>query len=259
MRILFIGDVYGKPGRKAVRHLLPKIRAQYEPDVVIANGENLAGGAGITRDTARELFNLGIAALTTGNHVWDQREAVEYLAEDVPITRPVNYPPGTPGRGWIEVPVGDRRLIVVNVQGRVFMRSLDDPFRAMDAVLAELDGAKHIFVDMHAEATGEKEALAFYLDGRVSAVVGTHTHVPTADSRVLPKGTGYITDVGMVGPRDSIIGVEPEPVIQRYLTQMYHRHGVASGPVVFNAVLIDLDDASGRASNVRLVQDGLSI
>jgi 2',3'-cyclic-nucleotide 2'-phosphodiesterase len=255
VRILFIGDIVGKPGRKAVRQLLPKLRERLQPDIVLANGENMAGGAGITRDTAQEMFNLGVSALTTGNHVWDQREAVQYLDEDVPIVRPANYPPGTPGRGWVQVKAGAQRLTVANVQGRVFMRVLDDPFRSMDTLLAELDGAHHILVDVHAEATGEKEALAFYLDGRVSAVVGTHTHVPTADSRVLPKGTAYITDVGMVGPRDSIIGVEPEPMIKRYLTQMYQRYGVARGPVVFNAVVIDLDDATGSAINVELVQD----
>jgi metallophosphoesterase (TIGR00282 family) len=201
------------------------------------------------------MFGLGIAALTTGNHVWDQREAIEYLAEEPAIARPSNYPPGTPGRGCIEVAVGERRLIVINVQGRVFMRTLDDPFRTMDALLADVRGGSPILVDLHAEATGEKEALAFYLDGRVSAVIGTHTHVPTADARVLPKGTAYITDVGMVGPRDSIIGMDPEAVIARYLTQMYHRFEVAKGPVVFNAVVIDVDDRSGLATGINLVQD----
>ena len=258
MRILFIGDIVGKPGRRAVRRLLPGLRERLSPDVVVANGENTAGGAGITRDTAGELFDLGIAALTTGNHVWDQREAIEYLAEGPPILRPVNYPPGTPGRGWLEIPVRDQRLAIINVQGRVFMRLLDDPFRAMDAALAELPDRHFILVDLHAEATGEKEALAFYLDGRVSAIVGTHTHVPTADARVLPKGTAYITDVGMVGPRDSVIGMQPEAVIQRYRSQMYHRFEVARGPVVFNAVLIDLDAASGFATDIRLIQDEVS-
>lgn len=254
MRILFIGDIVGKPGRRAVRRLLPSVRSMHAPDVVIANGENMAGGAGITRDTAREMFRLGIAALTTGNHVWDQREALEYLAEGPPITRPLNYPPGTPGTGVIEIDVAGKRLAIVNVQGRVFMRALDDPFRAMDAVLQEID-TPYIFVDVHAEATGEKEALGFFLDGRISAIVGTHTHVPTADARVLPRGTGYITDVGMVGPRDSIIGIEPEPMIKRYLTQMYQKYEVASGPVVFNSVLIDLDDETGKCTEIRLVQE----
>lgn len=255
MRVLFIGDIVGKPGRRAVRHLLPRLRAEHAPDVVIANGENLAAGAGITPETAREMFKLGIAVLTTGNHVWDRREIIDYLSEGPPILRPLNYPPGAPGTGCIEIEAGGNVLTVVNVQGRVFMRPLDDPFRSMDALLSQLSEPRAIFVDMHAEATGEKEALGFYLDGRVSAVVGTHTHVPTADARVLPKGTAYITDVGMVGPRDSVIGVEVEPVIQRYITQMYHRYDVARGPVMFNAVLVDIDDSSGHATDIRLLQD----
>jgi metallophosphoesterase (TIGR00282 family) len=254
LRILFIGDIVGKPGRRAVKRVLPGLQQRLRPDIVLANGENLAGGAGITRDTAEEMFRLGIAGLTTGNHVWDQREALEYLEDDVPITRPLNYPPGVPGRGWMDLRVGDDTLTVVNVQGRVFMRALDDPFRGVDAALANLNGRSHVLVDVHAEATGEKEALGFYLDGRVSAVLGTHTHVPTADARVLPRGTAYITDVGMVGPRESVIGVDPEAVIQRYLTQLYHRYEVGRGPVVFNAVVIDLD-SGGRATDIVLVQE----
>ncbi|MBV9278829.1 MAG: TIGR00282 family metallophosphoesterase [Chloroflexi bacterium] len=258
MRILFIGDVFGKPGRKAVKLLLPRLRQEHRPDIVIANGENLAGGAGITRETAREMFGMGIQALTTGNHVWDQREAVEYLNEGPPIVRPLNYPPGTPGNGCLEVQVGQERLVIINVQGRVFMRDLDDPFRALDAALAGLPDARFSLVDVHAEATGEKEALAHYLDGRVSAVVGTHTHVPTADARILPKGTAYITDVGMVGPRNSVIGMDPDAVIRRYVTQMYHRFEVGRGPVDFNAVLIDLDGETRRAVSIALLQDVVS-
>jgi metallophosphoesterase (TIGR00282 family) len=257
VRILFIGDVYGKPGRKAVRHFLPRLREQYHPDVVLANGENMAGGAGITRDTAREMFDLGVDALTTGNHVWDQREAIEYLDEEPRIVRPLNWPPGTPGRAWTDVSVNGETLTVVNVQGRVFMKSLDDPFRGMDALLLQLEGRKHIFVDVHAEATGEKQALGFYLDGRVSALVGTHTHVPTADAHVLPKGTAYITDVGMVGPRDSIIGSDPTAIIDRYLTQMYRRLEMGRGPVMFNAVVIELA-SDGHATSIQLVQDLLT-
>lgn len=259
MRILFIGDIFGKPGRKAVRLLLPSLKESLQPDIILANGENMAGGAGITRETAREMFKLGIAGLTTGNHVWDQREAIEYLSEDPAITRPLNYPPGTPGRGCISIHAGSHELTVINVQGRVFMRSLDDPFRAMDAALAELGDKRHIFVDIHAEATSEKEGLAFYLDGRVSAIVGTHTHVPTADARVLPRGTAYITDVGMVGPQNSIIGMDPDAVIDRFRTQMYHRYEVGRGPVVFNAVVIDIDDATGQAQGIRLVQDVVTV
>jgi metallophosphoesterase (TIGR00282 family) len=257
VRILFIGDIYGKPGRKAVRHFLPRLRERYAPDVVLANGENMAGGAGITRDTAREMFDLGVEVLTTGNHVWDQREAIEYLNEEPRILRPFNWPPGTPGNGWIDVAVDGARLTVINAQGRVFMRGLDDPFRGADALLRELEDRDHIFVDFHAEATGEKQALGFYLDGRVSAVVGTHTHVPTADAHLLPKGTAYITDVGMVGPRDSVIGSDPVAIIERYLTQMYRRLEVGRGPVMFNAVVIDLDSPR-RAASIGLVQELLS-
>lgn len=257
MRILFIGDIYGKPGRRAVRHFLPGLRNRFEPDIVLANGENMAGGAGITRDTAREMFELGIEVLTTGNHVWDQREAIEYLEEEPRVLRPLNWPPGTPGHAWIDIGVGGRQLTVINIQGRVFMRPLDDPFRAADALLRELDGRDNVFVDFHAEATGEKQALGLYLDGRISALVGTHTHVPTADARVLPKGTAYITDVGMVGPRDSVIGSDPGPIIERYLTQMYRRQEVARGPVTFNAALVDLDSC-GKGTNIQLVQDLLS-
>jgi metallophosphoesterase (TIGR00282 family) len=258
VRILFIGDIVGKPGRKAVRLLLPRLREEHRPDVIIANGENMAGGSGITRDTAEEMFGLGIAGLTTGNHVWDQREAIAYLPEEPRIVRPLNYPPGVPGQGWMDISVGDETLTVINAQGRVFMRALDDPFRAMDAVLEEIGERTHILVDFHAEATGEKEAMSFYLDGRVSAQVGTHTHVPTADARVLPKGTAYITDVGMVGPLNSVIGVEPEPVIQRHLTQMYHRFDVARGPVWLNAVLIETE-STGRAKSIRLIQETLTV
>jgi metallophosphoesterase (TIGR00282 family) len=200
------------------------------------------------------MFSLGIDALTTGNHVWDRREAIDYLAEGPPVIRPLNYPPGTPGRGCTEIAVDGQTLSVVNVQGRVFMRGLDDPFRSMDSLLSSVPDGHHILVDMHAEATSEKAALAFYLDGRISALVGTHTHVPTADARILPKGTAFITDVGMVGGRDSIIGVESESVIQHFLTQMYHRYQVARGPVAFNAVFIDTDD-SGRATNIELIQE----
>jgi metallophosphoesterase (TIGR00282 family) len=257
VRILFIGDVYGKPGRKAVRHFLPRLRSSHEPDFVIANGENMAGGAGITRDTAREMFDLGVDALTTGNHVWDQKEALDYLDIEPRILRPLNWPPGTPGHGWVDLSRNEHALTVVNVQGRVFMRPLDDPFRGIDAVLAELDGRDHVFVDFHAEATGEKQAMGFYLDGRVSAMVGTHTHVPTADARVLPNGTAYSTDVGMVGPRDSVIGSEPGPIIERYLTQMYRKLEMGRGPVMFNAVLIDLNEA-GRSTSIALVQDLLA-
>jgi metallophosphoesterase (TIGR00282 family) len=254
MRILFIGDIVGKPGRKAVRHLLPRLRDQYRPDVVIANGENMVGGSGINRDTAEEMFKLGIAVLTTGNHAFHQREAPELMKNEPRILRPLNFPPGTPGNGFVEIPVGDQTLVVACIQGRVFLPPLDDPFRAMDTLLAELPQRTHIFVDFHAEATAEKAAFGLYADGRVSAVVGTHTHIPTADARVLPKGTAYITDVGMAGPRDSVIGMDADPVIRRFLTQMFHRYRVAGGATVVNSVVVDLGD-DGRAKDIQLVQE----
>ncbi|MGH2447115.1 MAG: TIGR00282 family metallophosphoesterase [Chloroflexota bacterium] len=254
MRILFIGDIVGKPGRDAVRLFLPRLTDIWEPDVVIANGENLVGGAGVNRETATEMLGLGIAALTGGNHIFQHREGVEYLAENPPVLRPLNYPPGAPGLGSVDVPVGDSLLTVINLQGRVFMPALDDPFRAADAALSVLPDDRAVLIDMHAEATAEKQALAHYLDGRASAIVGTHTHVPTADARLLPKGTAYISDVGMVGPRNSVIGSQAQPVVRRYLTQMYERFQPATGPVDFNAVLIDLDEA-GTARDIRLLQE----
>jgi metallophosphoesterase (TIGR00282 family) len=254
MRILFIGDIVGKPGRKAVRLLLPRLRDRFRPDVVIANGENMAGGSGINRETADEMFKLGIAALTTGNHAFHQRESPELLKNEPRILRPLNFPPGTPGNGWIDLSVGDRHLIVVCVQGRVFLPPLDDPFRAMDALLAEVGETMPIFVDFHAEATAEKAAFGIFLDGRVGAVVGTHTHVPTADARLLPGGTAYITDVGMAGPRDAVIGMEADAVIKRFLTQMFHRYQVAGGATIVSGVLVDLDD-EGRARSITPFQE----
>jgi metallophosphoesterase (TIGR00282 family) len=232
------------------------MREQYRPDVVIANGENMAGGSGINRDTADEMFKVGIAALTTGNHAFHQRESPELFKSEPRILRPLNFPPGTPGNGCIELAVNGTRLVVVCIQGRVFLPPLDDPFRAIDALLAEMDNPAHVFVDFHAEATAEKAAFGLYVDGRISAVVGTHTHVPTADARVLPGGTAYITDVGMAGPRDSVIGMDADPVIKRFLTQMFHRYQVAGGTVIVNGVVVDLAE-DGHAEEIRLVREVL--
>jgi 2',3'-cyclic-nucleotide 2'-phosphodiesterase len=256
LRILFIGDIVGKPGRKAVRLLLPRLRDQHKPDVVIANGENMAGGSGINRDTADEMFKLGIAALTTGNHAFHQRDSPDLFKAEPRILRPLNYPPDTPGNGCIELNVKETRLVVVCLQGRVFLPPLDDPFRAIDALLSTLGEPSHVFIDFHAEATAEKAAFARYVDGRVSAVVGTHTHVPTADAQVLPGGTAFITDVGMAGPRDSVIGMDADPVIKRFQTQMFHRYQVAGGTAVVNAVVVDLAE-DGKAEDIRLVQEVL--
>jgi hypothetical protein len=255
MRILFIGDVVAKPGRRAVAALVPGLRAELGLDLVIANGENSAGGAGITAGTAGDLFAAGVDLLTTGNHVWHQREALAYLPTTDRVVRPLNFPPGAPGLGATVLEVGGTPVLLTNALGRVFMDALDDPFRALDAVLAERAGAARVIVvDFHAEASSEKRAAGFHLDGRVSLVVGTHTHVPTADAQVLPQGTAYVTDAGMVGPFHSVIGVEVEPIIERFLTALPQRYGTSKDTTVqFNAVLADIDETSGRARGIERV------
>lgn len=250
MRVLFIGDIFGKPGRSALRNLLPTVTREYQPDVVIANVENIAGGAGMTPDTCSFALSLGIHVLTSGNHVWDRREIFQYLKTDPPVLRPLNYPPGSPGRGWMLL--RDHDLLIVNLQGRVFMRLLDDPFRAIDALL-EAERHRFALVDFHAEATAEKKAMGFHLDGRVGAMIGTHTHVPTSDAQTLPKGTAFISDVGMVGPMVSVIGNEPDGSLRRYLSQLPGPLHPATGTVEFNAVVIDLDSTHGLAQSIRPV------
>ena len=247
MLILAIGDVIGKPGRRAVSRLLPAISQKYGVDLVIANVENAAGGIGVTSNTAKELLMAGVHVLTSGNHIWAEKEIIPYLDDEMPILRPLNYPPGVPGRGYLV----SGQVMVVNLIGRTFMGNFDCPFRAMDRLL---DGVKPkpsvIIVDFHAEATSEKVALGRYLDGRVSAVLGTHTHVGTIDARLLPQGTAYVTDIGMTGPIDSIIGDDIEAVTHRFLTMIPHRLSVGKGKVVFNAVLVRVDEASGRAVSI---------
>ncbi len=247
MLILAIGDVIGKPGRRAVQALLPGLRQKYGLDLVIANGENAAGGLGLTSTTARALFDAGVDVLTSGNHIWAHKEIIPYLNSNMPILRPLNYPSGVPGRGYLL----EGQVMVVNLMGRAFIGSFDCPFRAMDQLLAEL---KHkppvIIVDFHAEATSEKMALGRYLDGRVSAVLGTHTHVGTIDAQLLPNGTAYVTDIGMTGPTDSVIGDDADAVLRRFLTMMPHRLSVGKGKTVFNAVVVEVDDNSGRATNI---------
>ena len=247
MLVLMIGDVIGKPGRQAVHELLPDLRQKYGLSLVIANAENAAGGFGLTSTTAEELLSAGVDVLTSGNHIWAQKEIIPYLDEEMPILRPLNYPPGVPGKGYIV----NRQAMVVNLMGRTFIGDLDCPFRAIDQLLAEL---RHkplvIIVDFHAEATSEKVALGRYLDGRVTAVLGTHTHVATIDTQLLPQGTAYVTDIGMTGPVDSVIGMEPETVIQRFLTGIPHRLSVAKGKTMFNAVLVRVDEDSGQAISI---------
>ena len=253
LRCLVIGDVIGKPGRLAVVGHVPAMRAELDLDLVIANGENLAAGAGLTPSLAEELFANGVDVITSGNHIWDKREIYDYLDSGRPVLRPLNYPDDAPGRGWLlhTLPDGDR-VAVVNVMGRVFMNQLDSPFTAMDGLL---DGAAEPLppvriVVFHCEITSEKNAMGWYLDGRVTAVVGTHTHVLTADARVLPKGTAYVSDIGMTGPLNSVIGFDPATVLPRFINALPTRFEVGSGPVLFNAIQIDIDVATGRAAYI---------
>ena len=252
MRILMIGDVIGQPGRRAIRSLVPGLRREFSIDLVIANGENMAGGFGITPDTAEELIDSEVDVITSGNHIWKHKEIVPYINEEWPLIRPANYPPGAPGRGHIRL--GD--VLVLNLMGRVFMSPLDCPFRTVDQVLQEVNGTnppKVIIVDFHAEATSEKQAMAWYLNGRVSAVVGTHTHVATADVRILPEGTAYVTDVGMTGPYNSVIGSDIRAVLEGFITQMPQRFTVPNGPVILNSVLVDTDEEKGVATNIQRI------
>ncbi len=257
MHILFIGDIFGRPGRNIVKDRLPGLVKDHAIDLVIANGENAAGGFGITGALAEDLFDLGIDVITTGNHIWDKREIVDYFQsadgnQHSParrLLRPANYAPDLPGWGMYEGRKGDVQYAVINLQGRVFMASNDDPFRVADQLLKEIK-ARVIFVDLHAEATSEKLALGWYLDGRVTALVGTHTHIPTADERVMPGGTAYITDVGMTGPYDSVIGVQKEMIITRFLNNMPARFEAAAGDVRLCAVVVDCDEVTGRARKI---------
>lgn len=252
MRILFIGDIVGAPGRKIVHDRLTDILAQRSVDLCIANGENSASGFGITPRLAEELFAAGVEVLTGGNHIWDRKEIMEYLPHEPRLLRPANFPNGSPGKGLLVAKAKNGTgYAVLNLQGRTFMTPIDDPFRAAIQQLAEIPrDVKVILVDMHAETTSEKQAMGWYLDGKVSAVVGTHTHVATADNRVLPNGTAYITDVGMTGPHNSVIGMETQGVLQRFLDALPARFAVAEGDVQMNAVLIDVDEATGRASAI---------
>jgi metallophosphoesterase (TIGR00282 family) len=255
MKLLFLGDVVGRPGRRLVQRLLPDLRRELAADFVVANGENAAAGAGITADSARELFDAGVDVLTGGNHIWDKEEGIAVVDRESRIIRPVNYPAGTPGRGFGVFPAGGQRVAVLSVLGRIFMAPVECPFRSVDAALQKIAGqAALILVDMHAEATSEKVALGWYLDGRVSAVVGTHTHVATADESILPRGTAYLTDAGMTGAHDSIIGVRKELALRRMLTLMPVRFQPADGMPRLHGVLIEVDPATGRATRCERIR-----
>ena len=252
MRILFIGDIFGRPGRQLLKTGLAAIVSRHEIDFVIANAENSAAGFGITREIGDELLDLGVDVMTSGNHIWDKKEALDYIGTEPRLLRPANYPAGAPGNGSYVARSRDGVSVgVVNVMGRVFMLNIDDPFAV---VLREVDAvrqrARIVFVDFHAEATSEKSAMGWHLDGKVTAVVGTHTHVQTADERILPKGTAFMTDAGMTGPHDSIIGVDVEPALGRFLTGMPSRFEAAAGNPRLNAVIIDADETTGLATDI---------
>lgn len=264
MQILFIGDIFGSAGRRIVREHLGHVVERNNVDLIIANAENSAGGFGVTPAIADELFDLGCEVLTTGNHVWDKREIIEYFnsvngdptGRARRVLRPANYAEGVPGIGWYEgVTRRGQNYAVINLQGRVFMQDNDDPFRKADALLGQIK-SRVILVDFHAEATSEKIALGWYLDGRVTAVLGTHTHVPTADNRVLPKGTAYQTDVGMSGPYDSVIGADKDQIVQKFLTGLPVRFEAAKGDPRFCAALITCDESTGRAHSIQRIMLG---
>lgn len=250
--VLFIGDILGRPGRNALKRSLPQLVKKFAPTLIIANGENAAGGVGITEDIGKDLFAF-VDVLTSGNHVWDKKEALAYLDKEPRLLRPANYPPQNPGKGvYVATDTEGRKVGVLNLQGRVFMEALDCPFRAADEEIEKLRReTPAVIVDFHAEATSEKQAMGWYLDGRASAVIGTHTHVPTADERVLPGGTAYITDAGMAGALNSVIGMKREQAIQKFLTGRPQRFEPAKDGVFLSAVHIEIDADTGKALSIR--------
>lgn len=255
MKILFIGDIIGSPGRMAVRELLPALISKKKIDFVIANCENAAAGFGVTREVVEELYNSSIDVLTSGNHIWDKREVLEFITDYETLLRPANYPTGVPGAGFVLVPTAAGDYVgVLNLAGRIFMQPIDCPFETAKNKITELRAkTKIIIVDIHAEATSEKKALGWYLDGEVSAVLGTHTHVQTADDEILPQGTAYISDVGMTGPFDSVIGIKKDAIIERFLTQIPNKFDVAKGDIRLQAVLLDVDSITGKANSIERI------
>ncbi len=262
MNILCIGDIFGRPGRNAVKKVLKKYREQHGIHLVIANAENMHHGKGVREENLKEMQEAGVDFFTSGNHIWKERAILPFMdSKKLPLIRPANYPPNVHGRGW-QIVEGSlkQRVLVINLLGRVFMQAdLDCPFRTVDRIIKE-NAHEHlsaIFVDFHAEATSEKMALGNYLDGRVSAVIGTHTHVATADAQILPSGTAYLTDVGFTGPKDSIIGAEKGPIISHFLTQLPVKHDVAGGPAIFNAVKIEIDDKTRLATEILPIREDM--
>jgi len=259
VKLLFIADIVGQPGRRAVKELLPQLRQQHQLDVVVANGENSAGGSGITPNTAAEIFAAGVDVITCGDHLWDQKEVMGLLESERRFVRPLNYPAGTPGQGsTIFERQGLPRVAVLNLQGRTFMAALENPFRAALAEVERLRRTtKIIFVDIHAEATSEKIALARMLDGQVSAVIGTHTHVQTADEQIFPGGTAYLSDAGFTGPHESVLGREIEPIIRRFMTNMPQKFDVAKGRVLLQGAVMEIDQQTGHAKGIQRLSQAL--
>jgi metallophosphoesterase (TIGR00282 family) len=255
IRIIFIGDIVGRFGRHFLKNALPILKKKYRPELMVANGENLAGGLGITSKTSEEMFNAGIHVITSGNHVWDKKEALELLDNETMIIRPLNFPRSNPGRGYCEFKIDDSCTVtIVNIQGRVFMEPVvDNPFLAIKDLLKSIKN-RVILVDFHAEASAEKQAMGFFLDGKVSAVLGTHTHVPSADLRILPGGTAYQTDVGMTGSLDSVIGMKKKPIVSKFLTGINQRFEVAKRDMIMDLVVLDIDRSSGRTNSVERVR-----
>jgi metallophosphoesterase (TIGR00282 family) len=260
VKLLFIGDIVGEPGRRAVKQLVPQLRQRHGIDAVIANGENSAGGSGITPKTAEEIFSAGVDIITSGDHLWDQKEVIGLLENEKRFLRPLNYPPGTPGQGSVIVELsGKPTFAVLNLQGRTFMPVLENPFLLARAEVERLRPVtKIIFVDLHAEATSEKISLARMLDGQVSAVVGTHTHVQTADEQIFPGGMAYLTDAGFTGPHESVLGREIEPVIKRFLTSQPQRFEVAKDRILLQGVVVEINDANGKAVKIQRVSEHFS-
>jgi metallophosphoesterase (TIGR00282 family) len=258
VKLLFIGDIVGEPGRKAVKAIAPRLRAERGIDLVIANGENSAGGSGITPATAKEIFAGGVDIITSGDHLWDQKEVNELLATEARFVRPINYPADTPGSGVRYWEAGGLKAAIINVQGRTFMPALENPFRVLQVEVPRVrEQARVIFVDVHAEATSEKIALARMLDGQVSAVIGTHTHVQTADEQIFPGGTAFLCDAGFTGPHESVLGRDVTPVIERFLTNQPRRFTLAKKRVLLQGALVEIDPASGRALSIERISEAL--
>lgn len=255
MKVLFIGDIVGSVGRKALKENLPALKTAHHPDFIVVNGENAAGGKGITAAIANEFFELGVQGITMGNHTWDNKDIFEFIDDEPRLIRPANYPEGTPGQGTTTLKANGKELTLINVMGRAFLPPLDCPFRTLDRILEKTKKkTKAILVDVHAEATSEKLAVGWYLDGKVSAVVGTHTHVQTNDDQLLPNGTAYITDVGMTGSREGILGMERSAVLHKFLTQLPVRFVADEGKYQFHGVVVEIDEQTGTAKSIKKIR-----